>query len=180
MSRVINRLYSLGTSWVAWLTVSLISAGLVAAAVFFQLRRMQFPCELCIYTRVWLVAIAIVGILGLILRGNLWARRGLLLTQLLLTLGLASVVWQLAALEYGFAGAGSCSMFPNFPAWAPLDQWFPTLFQVQGPCAATPKVLGPLSMADGLIGICTGFTIAFLGALIGSFRSAAGRAPEAA
>lgn len=84
--------------------------------------------------RVWLAAIALVGVLGLILRKAVWPMRALLVVELGLTVGLGSVTYELPALEHGWAGAGACSMFPSFPSWAPLDQWIPILFQVQAPC----------------------------------------------
>jgi disulfide bond formation protein DsbB len=89
--------------------------------------------------------------------------------RFILHIGLATVVWELLGLEYGFGGAGACSMFANFPSWAPLDEWLPILFRIQGPCAATPEVLFGLSMADGLAVVTVGFVAAFALALVGSF-----------
>ena len=102
--------------------------------------------------------------------------RALLAVELGLTIGLATVTWKLMALENGWAGAGVCSMFPNFPSWAPLDEWLPIMFRVQGPCMATPEVMLGLSMADGLSGVTIGFFVALALALCGSFVSAR-RAP---
>jgi disulfide bond formation protein DsbB len=169
MAGVLDSVWTLGRKWQAWVAVSVICVGLEAGAVYFQLTQMQFPCELCIYSRVWLAAIALVAIAGLLLRNTLWPLRVVIAAELLFSMGLASVVWQLLGLEYGFGGAGACSMFPNFPSWAPLDQWLPVLFQVQGPCAATPQVIAGLSMADGLAGVAVGFIVAFALALVGTF-----------
>lgn len=174
MARLADTIWNLGRSWQAWLAVILICVGLEGGAVYFQLAQMQFPCELCIYTRVWLAAIGIVAVAGLVLRQTGWPIRILIAAELALSLGLAGVVWDLLSLEYGFGGAGACSMFPDFPSWAPLDQWMPVLFQVQGPCAATPEVVLGLSMADGLAGVSVGFIAAFALALIGNLRTGRG------
>lgn len=173
MARGLDLIWTLGEKWQSWLAVVLISTGLVAGAVYSQQTQMQYPCELCIYTRVWLVAIALVALAGLALRRVLHARRVLIAAELVLSVGLAQVVWELLALEYGFAGAGACSMIANFPSWAPLDEWLPALFQVQGPCAATPEVVLGLSMADGLAVVTVCFIAAFAFALVGSFRRTA-------
>lgn len=172
MTRSTGFLFTAGRSWPCWTAVIAICAALEGGAVYFQQVLRQYPCELCIYSRVWLAAIGLVAVVGLLVRRTTWPLRIVIAAELLLSVGLASVVWELLALEYGFGGAGACSMFPNFPSWAPLDQWLPVLFQVQGPCAATPEVLFGLSMADGLAGVTTGFIVAFALALYGTFRPA--------
>ena len=171
MQRVLDFVWNSGEKWQSWLAVIAICVGLVAWAVYHQEALLQYPCEMCIYTRVWLVAMALAALPGLALRKTVWPRRALIAVELILSIGLARVVWQLLGLEYGFGGAGVCSMFPNFPSWAPLDQWFPLLFQVQGPCSATPEVMLGLSMADGLAVVTVCFLAAFALALYGSFRT---------
>lgn len=169
MKKAVDFVRTLGARWQSWAALIAICVGLEAGALYYQLALLQYPCELCIYTRVWLAAIALVALPGLLLRKTLWPLRALLVVELGLTIGLATVVWKLLALENGWAGAGACSFFPNFPSWAPLDEWLPVLFQVQGPCAATPKVLLGLSMADALAVVTAGlFTALGLG-LWGSF-----------
>lgn len=167
-----NYFWKLGSRWHSWAALIAVCLGLEAGAVYFQEAKMQFPCELCIYTRVWLAAIALVAVPGLLLRKTLWPMRALLVVEIGLTIGLGTVVWKLLALENGWAGAGTCSMFPNFPSWAPLDQWIPILFQVQGPCMRTPEVVLGFSMAEGLTGVTIGFLAALLLALWGSFATA--------
>ena len=142
--------WRMGSRWQSWVALIVICIGLEAGALYFQEALLTYPCELCIYTRVWLAAIALVALPGLVLRKTIWPMRALLAIELGLTIGLATDVWELLALEYGWAGAGVCSMFPSFPSWAPLDEWLPIMFQVQGPCMATPEVMLGLSMADGL------------------------------
>lgn len=171
MNRTLAFFGTLPRRWQAWAAVILIPVGLLAVAVYYQQAQFQYPCELCIYARVWLAAIALVGVAGLALRNRVWPTRLLVAAGLLLSIGLANVVWKLLGLEYGFGAAGSCSFNPNFPAWARLDDWLPMLFEVQGPCAATPTVLFGLSMADGLAVIATGFVASFALALVGEAMS---------
>lgn len=172
MQKVADFVWTLGEKWQSWAAAIVICVGLEGGALYYQEARLMFPCELCIYTRVWLAGIALVAVPGLLLRRHVWPRRLLLTIEIGLAVGLASVVWALLGLEYGFGGAGSCSMFANFPSWAPLDEWLPVLFRVQGPCAATPEVVAGLSMADGLAVISVAFIAAFALALVGSFMRA--------
>jgi len=154
-----------------WLAVLFTCIGLEAGALYFQEVLGYFPCELCIYTRVWLTGIALVSLLALGLKHMLWCVRVLLIVELILTAGLAHVTWRLLGLEYGWGPEGACSLVANFPSWARLDEWWPTLFLVQDSCAATPIVLFNLSMADGLAICSAGFCTAFLLSLWGHFRS---------
>jgi disulfide bond formation protein DsbB len=162
---------SLPRRWQAWAAVILISVALLAGALYSQLANDQLPCELCIYARVWLAAIALVAAAGLALRNTIWPLRLAVAAELALSIGLATVVWDLLGLEYGFGAPGSCGLNANFPAWAPLDEWLPTLFEVQMPCMATPLVLFGLSMADGLAVVATLFILSFALALLAGFAT---------
>ena len=166
LTRILEFLGNLPRRWQAWAAVILISVGLLAGALYFQIAERKYPCELCIYTRVWIAAIALVAVAGLALRKTVWPLRLVIAAELALSIGLATVVWDLLGLEYGFGAPGACGMNPDFWAWAPLDAWLPVLFQVQGPCMATPIVLFGLSMADGLAVITTLFMLSFALALV--------------
>jgi len=166
MTRTLEFFGRLSRYWQAWAAVILVSVSLLAGALYFQIAENKYPCELCIYTRVWIVAIALVAVAGLALRKTVWPLRLLVAAELLLSIGLATVVWDLLGLEYGFGAPGACSMNPDFWGWAPLDAWLPVLFEVQGPCMATPTVLFGLSMADGLAVVTTLFILSFALALV--------------
>ncbi|WP_045857318.1 disulfide bond formation protein B [Teredinibacter purpureus] len=170
MSKVLPFLFALGEKWQAWLAIFMVCVGLEAGAIYFQEVLMYYPCELCIYTRVWMTAMALFALVAIPLRHNVWARRACIVIQLVLTFGLIRVVWKLLGIEYGWGPDGACSLYANFPQWAPLDEWLPVLFKVQDSCAATPKVLFSLSMADGLAVVSSGVFLALAFALWGSFR----------
>jgi disulfide bond formation protein DsbB len=152
--------------WQAWAAVFLICVGLLGGALYFQEVKQDYPCELCIYTRVWIAAIALVAVAGLALRKTVWPLRLVVAAELILSIGLATVVWKLLGLEYRFGPPGACGLNANFPEWARLDDWLPALFEVQGPCMATPTVLFGLSMADGLAVVSTLFVLSFALALV--------------
>lgn len=169
MGRVLETAGSLGSRWQSWAAVAVICFALEAGALYYQQSLLYFPCELCIYARVWLAAIGLVALAGLVLRHAVWWMRALILVEIALVLGLGRTVWKLLAIDYGFAGVGACSLYARFPEWAPLDLWFPAMFRVQGPCGETPEVVLGLSMADGLAVTTLGFLLAFAIALAGSF-----------
>lgn len=170
MERILDALWSLGRSWQSWTALFAICVGLEAVALYYQEALFYFPCELCVYTRVWIAAMALVALAGLALRRKPWAVRAVLAGEILLSLGLAGVVWKLLALDYGFAPPGACKLEAQFPSWAPLDDWFPMMFRVQDSCGVTPDVLFGLSMADGLAAITVALLVAFTLGLVGSFR----------
>jgi disulfide bond formation protein DsbB len=172
MARILRFFGALPGRWEAWAAVILICAGLLGGALYFQIHERDYPCELCIYTRVWISAIALVAVAGLALRNTVWPVRVVVAIELALSIGLAMVVYDLLGLEYGFGAIGACSIYPTFPTWAPLDQWLPVLYQVQGPCAATPEVLLGLSMADGLTVVAVAFIVSFALALVGHIATA--------
>lgn len=171
MQKVTTFLFGLGARWQSWAAVVAICGALLAAAVYYQEKLFHYPCELCIYTRVWMVFIALFAIDGLFLRKTQWPLRIILLIEILLTLGLMNETWNLLKIEYSWGDAGACSAIANFPSWARLDEWIPVLFKVQGSCMPTPYVVGKISMAHGLAGVSIGFLVAFVTALIGSFKS---------
>ena len=134
------------------------------AKVFYQ------PCELCIYTRVWIALIAIFALVALATVQFKWIRRGLLFIQTVLVLGLCNEVFNLLKVEYQFGDGGSCKFMPNFYSWAPLDEWIPHMFQVREMCQATPKVLGPISMVHGLTLVCFVLLVSFIVSAFQEFK----------
>ncbi|HEY7884921.1 MAG TPA: disulfide bond formation protein B, partial [Cellvibrionaceae bacterium] len=144
-----------------WLATALICAALEAGALFYQYVLGDPPCEICIYIRVWLFALLMLSLLALPLRRWRFTRLLSAVAGLLLAVGLAHETWIMVQIEYNIGSGGSCGFFANFPAWAPLDKWLPFLFEVQGLCMATPKVLFGLTMVHGLIAVSAVFIIAF-------------------
>lgn len=169
MAGWMNAVGRLAQRWQSWAAVIAICVALEAGAVYYQEALMYFPCELCVYTRVWIAAIGLLAVVGLFVRTLRWPVRAVLVGEIALCLGLAGVVWKLLALDYGFADAGACNLYAQFPSWAPLDDWLPMLFRVQATCGETPEVLFGLSMGDGLAAVTLGWLVAFTAGLVGSF-----------
>jgi len=162
---MVFRLSNLAKSRIFWLIVFVICMVLEGGALFFQHvlglnedgeKVFYQPCELCIYIRVWLFSIALFALIAMALAQFTWPRRIILFIQSALVLGLSNEVINLFKVEYHLGNGGSCRFKANFYEWAPLDQWFPSIFQVNDMCQATPKVFGPISMLHGLslVSVC--------------------------
>lgn len=154
-----------------WLAIAGICFALDAGALFYQHVLEVYPCELCIYVRVWVLAIMLLSLMALVVKHFAPGALIFSLAGLALSIGLAKETYNLLAIEYDFGTGGACSFFANFPSWAPLDKWLPSMFQVQELCAATPDVLFGISMAEALALASLVLLLAFLLAIIGSTKA---------
>ncbi|MFT6367549.1 MAG: disulfide bond formation protein DsbB [Bacteroidia bacterium] len=96
----------------------------------------------------------VVAASGLVLRTYHWPVLLILSLMILLVVGLANDVWVLLSIDHNWPLDGYCSIEPNFPTWAPLDDFLPALFEVRSMCGPTPYLLFGVTMADGLAVIC--------------------------
>ena len=144
-----NKLAAIGMSAWYWLGLLLLGLALETTALVYQHVLGYGPCVLCIHVRLWLVVLMLVAVLGMAVRGS-WPGRivahGL---TVLVTAAILERAWKLLGVERGTI-AGECSFDLGLPAWLPLDQWFPQLFQVQEACGYTPVLPFGLSMAEVL------------------------------
>ncbi|HHI76833.1 MAG TPA: disulfide bond formation protein DsbB [Gammaproteobacteria bacterium] len=116
-----------------WLLLAGTALGLELAALYFQYGLGLDPCVLCVYERTAVAGILLAGLLGAV------APRLALLRWAALALWAASAAWGLwLALRHVGIQLGeldlSCSYLADFPTWAPLDAWWPAVFQPTGFC----------------------------------------------
>ncbi len=154
-----------------WLAPLLLCVTMLAGALYYQYVLNIYPCELCIYVRVWVILIALVCLLGALLRSLPWARIALLLGLASLSYGLSQDVWVLLSIDYRWPTDGACSFVAYFPEWAPLDKWWPAMFEVQDLCQPTPFLMFNISMADALAASCLLFFVMAAYGLIDSVLS---------
>ena len=141
----------MGRSRLYWLSMVVIALAAEGIALYYQYGLNQYPCVLCIQVRLWVAAIAVVGVLGLILTNN---RAGLLTASVLsvvAAIGFAERSFQTLATETGWIVKLACPMDAGLPWWFDLDQWFPTIFGVQTSCGPTPEMLFGVTMAQMLM-----------------------------
>lgn len=170
MKKITSILCYSADKWWFWALTVAVCVGLEAWALYFQVVLDYFPCELCIYTRLWLSMIALVGFFGLFLHRSVIARKALLVLLLLATAGLSYITFRVMGVDYGFGPPTACTIESVFPDWLRLDHVFPLLFEVLDSCQASPIVVWGLSMADGLTGVSLGFLTVFTCSLVGEFK----------
>lgn len=131
----------------AWFLLLLSASALFGCALYFQFGLALEPCVKCVYQRVAVVGIGAAALLGFI------APRLALVRFLAFALWLVSAIWgwfiaseHLALQNAKNAFFMTCDSFPNFPDWAPLHQWFPTLFSAPGVCGDIEWSFAGLSM----------------------------------
>ncbi|WP_445947481.1 disulfide bond formation protein DsbB, partial [Shewanella sp.] len=146
----------------AWLILMLSALGLEAIALYFQYVMLLDPCVMCIYIRVAVLGLFIAGLIGS-LAPKLWLARfvGMAIWGVSAAWGakLSYELYQMQAYPSPFA---TCSFYPEFPTWMPLDAWMPSVFMPTGMCSDIPWTLLSLSMAQWTLLAFTGYCIAFI------------------
>lgn len=136
------------TSW-ALLFVS--GLALELAALYFQYVLNFDPCVMCIYIRVAVLGIMLSALVGLIMP-QYWIVR-------FLGMGgwLVSSVWgvklaiELNEMQVNPSPFSTCSFFPEFPNFMPLDKWLPQVFSPTGMCGESVWSFMSISMVQWMI-----------------------------
>lgn len=116
-----------------WLALVLFAAVLEAGALVMQYQFGLEPCVLCVYERVVVAGLGIVGLLVAIAP----RRRAFRTVGVFSAVGVTIQGIWLALEHLGIqlgASSLSCDFMANFPSWMPLDQWIPTVFEPRGFC----------------------------------------------
>ena len=146
----------------SWLLLALSALVLELCALFFQYAMDLAPCIMCVYQRLAILAIIVAGFIGV-------AGYRLLLARIIAyTLWAVGAIWGLLiALEHVEMQENSGSLFfscefmPNFPTWAPLHEWIPSLFEATGSCGDISWQFLGYSMPQWMVGIYGVYTLAF-------------------
>ena len=144
-------LQNFSRSRTAWIVLLFSAIGLEAAALFFQYIMELDPCVMCIYVRVAVLGLIFSGLIGVLLP-KFW------LTRVIGLIGWGvSAVWglklslELNALQVDPSPFSTCSFFPDFPSWMPLDKWLPAVFSPTGMCSDDPWTFLSVSMAQWMV-----------------------------
>ncbi len=141
---------NLSSSKFYWLALLLLSITFEAVALSYQYILDYYPCVLCIHTRILVLAMFFISLLGISLYKKKYPLVALHILMAAICAGLLERSYQLIGVERGFI-AGSCSMSSGLPNWFALDKWFPLFFEVQEPCGYTPELLFGITMAEALV-----------------------------
>ncbi len=118
----------------SWGLLFLSALALIMTALYFQYEMGLEPCIMCIYQRTAMFGIMLSGLLVLLINTSL--------TRFIGYAGWgvsAGWGWLLAREHVDILHASnpffaSCEIVPNYPAWAPLHEWFPAIFEAKGDC----------------------------------------------
>lgn len=135
----------------SWGLLLLSALGLELAALFFQYGMDLAPCVMCVYIRVAVLGIMLAGLVGLV-TPKVW-----ILRVLGMTMWAVSAVWglslsfELNEMQVNPSPFATCSFYPEFPSFMPLDTWLPAIFSPTGMCSDSPWSWLSVSMAQWMI-----------------------------
>lgn len=136
-----------------WLFMIVTGVALEIAALYYQYGLDYEPCVLCIHVRIWVMALMLIGVLGLFLRNSVAMRTVVNVLSVGAAAGFLERGWQTLAIERGWSEGGSCNMSAGLPTWFDLERWFPAVFEVRDACGYTPYIIAKISMAEILVPI---------------------------
>ena len=145
-----------------WLLLAASALSLELCALYFQHIMKLNPCVMCVYERLTMFGIICAGLIGAS------APRYLIIRLSAFLCWAISAVWgTLLAIEHTNyqlhpSPFATCEFLPNFPSWAPLQQWFPWLFNPTGDCADIVWQFLGYSMPQWLIVSFTVYTLLFI------------------
>ena len=135
-----------------WLALALFGIALLGVALYYQYALGDEPCQVCIHTRLWVVAFTLVALIMLVTPQTSLLRVVGNVGVLIAGAGLFERARYLYRLENGI-GDGSCQFQLGMPDWFAVDRWMPWLFEVRNLCSFTPEMLFGFSMAETLMAV---------------------------
>ncbi|WP_422528765.1 disulfide bond formation protein DsbB [Serratia fonticola] len=119
----------------SWMLLLVSALFLEICAMVFQHGLGLLPCVMCIYER-----IATIGLIAAALVALLNPKRAVFRWLGILIWGYCSIRGLQLSLQHvdyllNPAPFNTCSIFPDFPGWLPLDSWVPFFFAAYADCA---------------------------------------------
>lgn len=145
----------------AWQLLAFTALCLELSALYFQYAMGLAPCIMCIYQRTAIWGIFFAGVVG-----SLGNKNSVLRIIAFLLWGLGAIWGLLIAIEHVEIQSStmsflySCEIIPNFPSWAPLHEWLPSLFEATGDCGDINWQFFGYTMPQMMIVVYGGFSAA--------------------
>ena len=147
----------------AWQLLAFTALCLELSALYFQYAMGLAPCIMCIYQRTAIWGIFFAGVVG-----SLGNKNSVLRIIAFSLWGLGAIWGLLIAVEHVEIQSAtlsflySCEIIPNFPSWAPLHEWLPSLFEATGDCGDIDWQLFGYTMPQMMIVVYGGFSAALM------------------
>lgn len=149
-----------------WMMLVILAVVLEGTALFYQYVLGDYPCVVCIHVRLWVAAIGLIALLGLVLPISRWAQVPVWLLMVGASAGFVERAYHTLAVEKGWR-MSTCGFDLGLPEWFAIDHWIPWVFEVQGSCGTTPEMVAGFTMAEVLIVVAA---LTALYALVGLVR----------
>ncbi|MGI2169304.1 disulfide bond formation protein DsbB [Shewanella sp. MF05960] len=156
----------------SWGLLALSGVVLELAALFFQYGMDLSPCVMCIYVRVAVLGLILAGLIGM-LQPTWWILRFVGLVG-----WVVSAVWgfrlayELNNMQVNPSPFATCSFYPEFPSFMPLDVWLPSVFSPTGMCSDLPWTWLSVSMAQWMMVCFAIYALIWLAMLVPSLKPA--------
>ncbi|WP_445772619.1 disulfide bond formation protein DsbB [Shewanella sp.] len=135
----------------SWGLLALSGVALEIAALFFQYVMDLSPCVMCIYVRVAVLGLILAGLIGM-LQPKVWIFRFIgLLSWAVSSVWGFSLSYELNDMQVNPSPFATCSFYPEFPSFMPLDVWLPSVFSPTGMCSDSPWTFLSVSMAQWMM-----------------------------
>jgi disulfide bond formation protein DsbB len=148
---LLKKLSSLSTDRRAWGLLFVSALSLEMTALYFQHVTDLRPCIMCIYQRTALFGIMFAAIPAMLFNTLITRRIGYL------GWGISAIWGSLIAIEHVDIQTAlnpffaTCEFVPNFPSWAPLHEWLPSIFGATGDCGDINWSFMEMSMPQWMI-----------------------------
>lgn len=119
-----------------WLLLGTSALLLEFAALYFQYGMGLEPCVMCIYQRAAVAGLALSGFVGAIAPQNVLVRTTAFAGWFTAAIWGLFIAYEHVQMQNpdNFLLAMSCDVFPNFPSWMAIHEWFPSVFEARGTC----------------------------------------------
>lgn len=148
---LLKKLSSLSTDRRAWGLLFVSALSLEMTALYFQHVMDLRPCIMCIYQRTALFGVMFAAIPAMLFNTLITRRIGYL------GWGISAIWGSLIAIEHVDIQTAlnpffaTCEFVPNFPSWAPLHEWLPSIFGATGDCGDINWSFMEMSMPQWMI-----------------------------
>ncbi|MCL1143070.1 disulfide bond formation protein DsbB [Shewanella gaetbuli] len=129
-----NKLQLFCQNRLSWLLLFFSGLALQLSALFFQYVMEYDPCVMCVYIRVAVLGIMLSGLVGALFP-KLWILRFIaMIGWIVSAIWGAKLAFELNDMQVNPNPFATCSFFPEFPEFMPLDKWLPEVFSPTGMC----------------------------------------------
>lgn len=135
----------------SWLLLAFSAFALESCALYFQHVMGLEPCVMCVYERLTMICVMFAGLIGAVAPQFLIVRLTAFITWAVGAIWGLQLALQHTDYQMNPSPFATCDFFPNFPNWAPLNEWMPWLFNPTGDCSDIVWTFLGYSMPQWLI-----------------------------